>query len=338
MKKLVKVLSIVLCAVLAVGCFTACSQNKNNSGKTTTAQKSYKIGIIQYMSHPSLDNCYKGIIKGLDASEVKYTVDYQTGSSNSAAADCSTFAQKMVAEGCDMIIAIATPAATAAYAAVNGTKIPLVFCAVSDPVAAKLVNSLKTPGGNCTGTSDVLDLSAQVDMIQAMQANVKSIGVLYTTSEQNSITQLKNLKTVCEKRGITVEATGVQNASDIPAAATALAAKVDCINNFTDNNVVENLTVVLDAANAKKIPVYGSEEEQVKNGCLSSMSIDYVSLGSVTGEMAAKILGGASAADMAVRTISDATPVINTDVATSLGITIPSAYADAEKVTTNTTK
>lgn len=332
MKKLNKVLAVVLCVIITAVGFTACANKKTN---TDDKSKTYKIGIIQYMSHPSLDNCYQGVKKSLDASGLKYTEVYQTGSSASAGADCSTFAQNMVAQGCDMIIAIATPAATAAYAAVEGTDIPLIFCAVSDPVAAKLVKSMDKPENNCTGTSDVLDLDSQVEMIKVMQPSVKSIGVLYTTSEQNSITQLKNLKVVCDKLGIKVVDSGVQNASDIPAAATALAAKVDCINNFTDNNVVENLTVLLDAAKAKNIPVYGSEEEQVKNGCLSSMSIDYVALGKTTGDMALKVLGGESAATMAVQTISEATPIINTDVASQLNIKIPEQYSKAATVTTN---
>ena len=193
---------------------------------------------------------------------------------------------------------------------------------VSDPVTAQLVSSLETPGGACTGTSDILDMEAQVDLIQSLQPDVKSIGVLYTTSEANSITQLEMLKEVASKRGITVEASGVQSASDIPAAAAALVQKVDCINNFTDNNVVNNLQVLIEAANGAGIPVYGSEIEQVKNGCLASASIEYVALGRETGMMAVEVLEGADISEMSVRTISEATPVINTDVMAALNIAV----------------
>lgn len=326
MKKYMRVLAFVLCgALLALGLVGCGSQKK----------ETLKIGIIQYMSHPSLDNCYEGVVQALEASGLDYTVERQIGSSSSAEADCSTFAQNMVGKGCDLIVAIATPAATAAYAAVEGTDIPLIFCAVSDPVVADLVKDMNAPGGNCTGTSDVLDLAAQVELIKAMQPTAKSIGILYTTSEQNSLSNLKRMQELCDKQGIAIEATGVQNASDIPAAAAALAGKVDCINNFTDNNVVENLNVVLDAANAAKIPVYGSEVEQVSNGCLASMSIDYVALGKTTGNMAVRVLKGETKpAEMAVESITEATPVINTDVVAALGLTIPEPYANAEKVTT----
>ena len=326
-----KIIAILLCAVLALA-FAACSKEPADN---TDTNKSLKIGIIQYVSHPSLDNCYQGIINALEKSDLDYTADRQIGSDAAADADCASYAKTMVAQNYDVIFAIATPAATAAYAATEGTEIPVVFCAVSDPVAAKLVETNDAPGGLCSGTSDVLDLDAQVDLIQAMQPDVKSIGILYTTSEPNSITQLGLLKEICEKRDITVEATGIQNDADIPAAATALAAKVDCLNNFTDNKVVNNLSVVLAAANEAGIPVYGSEEEQVKNGCLASVSIDYVALGEVTGQMGIDVLGGADISAMAVKTISDATPIVNTDVLSALNMEMPAAYADAQTVTTN---
>ena len=284
------------------------------------------------MSHPSLDNCYNGVISALESSGIQYTVDYQIGSGNSADSDCTNFAKNMVAANYDMIIAIATPAAKSAFAATDDTEIPVIFCAVSDPVAAGLVESMDAPGYLCTGTSDVLDLEAQVALIKAMQPEVKSIGILYTSSEDNSITNLKNFKAICDKEGIEVVATAVQGASDIPSAAEELASKVDCINNFTDNNVVNNLSVVLTAADKYGIPVYGSEEEQVINGCLASVSIDYVALGKVTGEMAVSVLKGEDASTIAVKTITEATPVINSSVLKKLGLSTPEGYSEVKTV------
>lgn len=327
MKKFVKVLAVATAIVLACLCFAACGEKDGKSdGK-------FKIGIIQYLSHPSLDNCYEGIMQAL-GEDKNIEVERQIGSSSSPDSDCASFAKNMVANGCDMIIAIATPAATSAFAATDGTDIPLIFCAVSDPVGAELVKSNDVPGFACTGTSDVLDLDAQLGLIKSMQPDVKSIGILYTSSESNSISNLKIFKSLADKAGIKVDAVGVKDAADIPAAATTLAGRVDCINNFTDNNVVNNLSVVLDAANAAGIPVYGSEVEQVKNGCIAAVSIEYVALGKVTGKMALDVKNGADPAKMAVKTISDATPVINTDVTDALGIKIPEAYSSAETVTT----
>ena len=320
-----KIIALLLAAIMMFA-FAGCSENKNKEDSVL------KIGIIQYMSHPSLDNCYNGIISALENSGIEYTVDYQTGSSSSADADCTNFAKNMVAANYDMIIAIATPAAKAAFAATDDTEIPVIFCAVSDPIAAGLVESMEAPGYICTGTSDVLDLEAQVAIIKAMQPDVKSIGILYTSSEDNSITNLKNFKSVCDKENIEVVATAVQGASDIPSAAEELASKVDCINNFTDNNVVNSLSVVLSAADKYGIPVYGSEEEQVVNGCLASVSIDYVALGKVTGEMAVEVLNGADASAMPVKTITEATPVINSSVLKKLGLSIPEGYSEVKTI------
>ena len=326
MKKSIKIIAILLAMTTMFFCFTAC-------GEKTKKSETLKIGIIQYMSHPSLDNCYNGIMDALNNSGLKFEVDHQTGSSASAVSDCSNFAKNMVAANYDIIIAIATPAAKAAFTATADTKIPVMFCAINDPVAAKLVNSLENPGDLCSGTSDILDLNAQIDMIQAMQPNVKKIGILYTSSEENSITNLAKFKEISEKRGIEVVSSAVQSASDIPAAAEDLASKVDCINNFTDNNVVNNLSVVLSAADKYKIPVYGSEEEQVKNGCLASVSIDYVALGKVTGEMVIDVINGKDISKMPVKTINDATPIVNTDVLAALSMTMPENYSNAVTVT-----
>lgn len=323
-----KLIAILLVLVMALG-LMACDSTPAGSGESTDT---LKIGIIQYMSHPSLDNCYNGVVAALEESGLQYTADRQIGSSNAADADCVNFAKNMVAENYDMIIAIATPAAKAAFAATDDTDIPVIFCAVSDPVSAGLVQDMSAPGYNCTGTSDVLDLAAQVKMIQAFQPDVQKIGILYTSSEENSLTNLANFKTVCEPLNIEVVSVSVQNASDIPAAAEELTSKVDCVNNFTDNNVVNNLSVLLNAAEKYGIPVYGSEEEQVKNGCMASVSIDYVSLGKVTGQMAVDVLKGADAATMAVKTITDASLVYNPDVVAALKMTLPDSYTDAATV------
>ena len=309
-----KKIAVILMCLVTLFCLASCVKTDDVDGEMT-------VGVIQYMSHPSLDNCYNGIEAALrEVYGDKIVIDRQIGSANSADSDCAAYADNMVARNYDMIIPIATPAAASAFAAVEGTDIPVIFCAVSDPVAIKLVESLEKPSYNCTGTSDVLDLEAQIDLILTLQPEVKKIGILYTSSEANSITNLANFKKAAEKRNIEVDAVSVQTSSDIPAAAAALVERVDCLNNFTDNNVVNSLSVVLDSAKSAGITVYGSEEEQVKNGCIASVSIDYVALGKVTGEMAAEVLGGAHASTMPVRTISDAVPVVNEEVAKEFNI------------------
>ncbi len=329
-----KITSILLAAALLIS--SAALASCENTPAPADDSGIFTVGVIQYVSHPSLDNCYNGVEAALIeryGENVKIT--RQIGSDSSPDSDCATYAKQFCASGADILIPIATPAASAAFAAAEDKDIPVVFCAVSDPMAVGLVESMDKPGYNCTGTSDVLDMDAQVNLIKAFLPDAAKIGVLYTTSEANSISQLALLKDAAAKQGMEVEAIGIQNDADIPAAAAALCAKVDCVNNFTDNKVVNNLSVLLDAANEAGIPVFGSEVEQVKNGCLASVSIDYVALGKITGSMAADILDGASAAECAVKTTSEATPVVNTEVLDAFGITLPEAYANIETVVTN---
>ena len=306
------------------------------SGTTQSTTDTLKIGVIQIAPHPSLDNCYQGFVEGLaaagyqDGQNIK--IDYQNAQGEMANSDM--IAKNMVSAQYDLILGIATPSAMSAYSAAKDTDIPVVFSAVSDPVAAGIVKSLEKPEFNSTGTSDVLPLEAQMQMIRAFLPEAKKIGILYTTSEPNSVTHLAAFQELAPKYGFELVAIGVTNASEVASAATSLVAKgIDCINNFTDNNVVNNLSSVLHAADAGNIPVFGSEIEQVKNGCLAAQSIDYVSLGRETGKIAAQILKGeAKAGEVPVALISDSTPVYNQEVCTRLGLTVPEEYKDAHVV------
>ena len=183
----------------------------------------------------------------------------------------------------------------------------------------------------------MLPLEAQLQMIRAFLPEASKICVVYTTSEPNSVSHLSQFKELAEKYDFEIVEAGVTNASEVAAAAMSVVSKgIDCINNFTDNNVVNNLTSLLHAAESAGIPVFGSEVEQVKNGCMASESIDYVSLGLETGKMAASILKGEQkASDTPVKLISDSTPVYNSSIMESLGLTLPDEYAGAEDVAVN---
>lgn len=323
-----KAIALALCALMMVLTLAGCGGGDNS--------KTLKIGVIQYAVHPSLDNCYTGLVEGLKAAGYtegdNLTIDFQNA--NGLDETATSIASNMAAKQYDLLVGIATPAAMALAGAAADTDTPVIFCAVSDPVSVKLVDSFETPGGSITGSSDLLNLDTQLAMIRAFQPDAKKIGVLYTTSEENSVSQLKTLKDLAGGFGFEIVEQGIQSAADIPQAASLLASQVDCINNFTDNNVVQNLSVLLEAANQAGIPVYGSEVEQVKNGCLASISLDYVALGKETGAIAARVLKGEDPAGIAVYQEKEGTPVLNPDVAGALGIAIPDKYADAEQVTT----
>ena len=340
MKKTIKKITAALVAItLAVSC-AACSSGATSSAASTAGKsntKNFKIGVIQYATHPSLDNCYNGFKAGLEEAGLKdgsnITIDFQNAQGDNANGDL--IAKNMVTKKYDLIMGIATPAAMSAYSAAKSTDIPVVFTAVSDAVAAGIVKTNEKPGVNCTGSSDVLPLEQQMKMIRAFLPNAKKIGILYTTSEPNSVSQLAQFKALAPKYNFEIVDVGVTSAAEVAAAAaTAVSKGVDCINNFTDNNVVDNLSTVLQATNGAKIPVFGSEEEQVKNGCLASQSIDYVALGKETGKMAAKILKGeAKASDTPVYMVKDCTPVYSKTVMEKLGLTLPTEYSNATAVT-----
>lgn len=331
MKKLIKALGCALFAGVLALALAACGSGDTAVGSNTTATA--RVGVIQYAPHASLDNCYTGFKQGL--AEGGYiegqNLELLFQNANGESSTSDLIAKNMVSQRVDLIAAIATPAAMSAFSAVQASgKPPVVFTAVSDPVSAGLVQSLTSTGGNITGSCDVLPLEAQVKMIRAFLPQATRIGVLYTTSEPNSVSHLATLKTIAANAGFTVVEQGVTNASEVATGAAALIAKgVDCINNFTDNNVVNNLGVVLQAANAANIPVFGSEEEQVKNGCLAAEGIDYIALGKETGLMAAKILKGESASGLPVATAASSKPYYNREVLERLGLTLPADYTDA---------
>lgn len=331
MKKFKKILAVVVSAILVAAMFAGCS---NGGEKKPEEDEKAKVAILQFMPHSSLDNCTQGVIKALDAAGISHSLE--TGSSGSAVADCQSYAEKMAVSDYDLIIAVATPAAVSAFSAVKSasSNIPVVFCAVSDPIEAGIVESLEAPGNNCTGTADAIDIKGQVALIKTLQPEIKSLGVLYTTSEPNSISQIRTLQAECDAAGIELITQGITDATELASASASLIPKVDALTNLTDNNVVDNMGIFLQQAEQAKIPVYGSEIEQVKKGCLASASLDYVALGEQTGKMAVDILNGANPAETPVVTVMDSFTVVNTDIAEKLGITIPDSLKDAEKVTT----
>ncbi|MEG1477939.1 MAG: ABC transporter substrate-binding protein, partial [Clostridiales bacterium] len=298
-----KIIALLLCCTV-IFAFAGCG---NSDNKESTAEE-YSIGIAQFGDHSSLDNCRIGFLQGLEDEGIvegeNLTVETQSAQFDTATAN--QIAQSFVAQKFDLICAIATPIAQSVYNAAEASDIPTVFTAVTDPKAAMLTK------GNVTGTSDKLPIEAQLKMIRAMVPQAKTIGIMYCTSEANSLSALKEYKELAPKYGFEIVESGISVSADIPLAADNLVLKVDCISNLTDNTVVGSLSTILDKANAKKIPVFGSEIEQVKKGCVAAEGLDYVALGVQTGKMAAKILKGeAKAEDITYETISESQLYVN---------------------------
>ena len=311
---------------LAMSLMVGCGSKKDDS-----ASKTYNLGIIQFAEHGSLDNCREGFLKGLEDEGIKegdnLTVKYKN-----AAADMGTAKQisdSLVSDKVDLVCAIATPSAQSAYNAAMKADIPVIYTAVTDPVAAELADKDGKPVGEVTGTSDKLPVEEQLKMIREMLPDAKKIGIMYTTSEANSVSAIEEYKSLVKKYDFELVEKGITTTADVSLAADDLLSKVDCITNLTDNTVVASLPTILDKANEKKIPVFGSEIEQVKIGCLAAEGIDYIALGKQTGKMAAKVLKGeAKASEQNFETITEPGFYVNNKVAENLGITVPDDLAN----------
>ena len=320
MKK--RVLAVILGAVMTMS-LAACGSSDAGKTSSNDSEKSYTIGISQFAEHGSLEGLKEeGIEEGKNLTvEVK-----------NAAADQGTAKQisdGFVSDKVDLVCAIATPSAQAAYNSAMNSDIPVVYTAVTDPVAAKLAKEDGTPAGNVTGTSDELPIKAQLEMIREMLPDAKNIGILYTTSEANSVSALAKYKELAGDYGFTIVDKGIAQTADISLATDELLTEVDCLTNLTDNTVVASLATILDKANKQNIPVFGSEIEQVKIGCLAAEGLDYVALGKQTGKMAAEILKGEKkASEMNFETITEPGFYVNEKVAENLGVTVPQDLAD----------
>lgn len=307
--------------VSMVGCGSSSAGKEENSDS-----KVYTVGISQFAEHGSLDNCREGFIEGLKEEGFVEGENLKIEVKNAAAdmGTASQIADSFVYDKVDLICAIATPAAQAAYNAAMETEIPVVYSAITNPVAAELATEDKKPVGNVTGTSDILPVEAQLKMIREILPDAKTIGILYTTSEANSVYTIEQYEGLASDYGFTIEKKGINTSADISIATEDLLGKVDCMTNLTDNTVVSSLPTILDMANEKKIPVFGSEIEQVKIGCLAAEGIEYINLGIQTGKMAAKILKGeASASEMTFESLTENSLYVNEKVAENLGITVP---------------
>mgnify|MGYP002599908231 CR=1 FL=1 len=318
MKK--RTIAVLLTMAMAVTMMAGCGSKSDS--KTADGEKSYTIGISQFAEHGSLDNCREGFLEGLKEEGIEEGKNLNVEYKNSAAdmGTASQIASSFVSDKVDLICGIATPSAQTAYNAAMDTDISVIYTAVTDPKAAELADDKGNPVGEVTGTSDKLPIEAQLKMIRELLPDAKKIGILYTTSEANSVSAIAEYKEKVGDYGFELVEKGITNTSEIALATDDLLSQVDCISNLTDNTVVSSLATILDKANAANI---GSVIEQVKLGCLAAEGLDYVALGKQTGKMAAKVLKGEKkASEMPFETITEAGLYLNTKVAENLGITV----------------
>lgn len=317
---LCSIFSILLMGTLLLSC--------NSRGKKT------KIGVLQLIKHPALDEANKGFIDALEERGYKDSDNIEIDQKNAQGKIdvANQIAGQFNSDKKDLIFAIATPSAQAAY---NATKdIPIVFSAVTDPVSDGLVESLESSNNNVTGTSDAVNIDEQLELFRKIIPNAKTLGFIYTTSETNSVNQLKELKKVAPKHNFEIKEIGVANINEINQNLSNSLNDIDALYAPSDNNVAASYELVGKKCIEKNIPVLGAESTVLKYGGLVSKSIDYYELGKMAGEKAADIIEGKKPSNIKIETMKELKISINIDAAKKLNIIIPDEILEkAEKIT-----
>lgn len=303
-------------SMLAALALTGCTKK--------TDAKVLKIGVIQLVEHPALDSSYKGFVDGLaEAGFVdgkNIVIDYQNAQGEQA--NCVTIANKLVNDKDDLILAIATPAAQAV--ANLTTEIPILVTAVTDPQSANLVKSNEKPDTNVSGTSDLTPVSAQISLLKKIVPNAKTVGLMYCSSEQNSVFQIEIAKKSCAENGLEFIEGSVSNSNEIQQVTQSLVGKVDAIYIPTDNMLAAGMATVAMVANEAKLPVVVGEGGMVASGGLCTYGINYYELGKQTATQAVDILkNGANPKDMPIQYLEKCDFTKNENTEKALGITLP---------------
>lgn len=322
-KNVVGLLLVSLVAAVVTGC------GSSNGEKSDSNAEKPAIGIIQYVEHSALDAAREGFIAALadngyvDGKNI--TIDAQNAQADQS--NLSTISDRFVSNKVDLVLAIATPATQAI--AGKTTEIPILATAVTDYEDARLVDSNQVPGGNVSGTTDMNPIKEQIDLLTKLVPAAKTVGVLYTSSEDNSVLQANIAKKAIEKAGLKYVEVTVTNSNDVQQATQSIVKQCDAIYIPTDNVFASAMPVVHGVTSQSKTPVICGESGMVQNGGLATLGINYHDLGYQTGLMAVKILK--DKADIATMPVESATKfdfAINGTVAKEIGLEIP---ADLQK-------
>ncbi len=288
------------------------------------ADKSVKVTAI--VDHPALDATRDGIKDELAAQGFKDGAglkwEYQSAQGDPGIA--GQIARKYVGDAPDVIVAIATPSAQAALSAARG-RIPVVFSAVTDPVAAKLVKSWEAPGGNVTGVSDALPLDKHVALMKEITPGLKRLGVMFNPGEVNSASTVAALKLIAKAQGVEIVEAPAPDTNSVITTARSLVGKVEAIFVPTDNTVVSAFEGVVKVGMDADLPVFAADTGSVPRGAVAAVGFDYYKVGRQTGAVVAQILKGKPAGEIPVRTVQELDLWVNPASAKEMGLTLPDA-------------
>lgn len=281
------------------------------------------VAVTAIVEHPALDATRDGIKEGLaEAGFVDgETINFVYESAQGQPATAAQIARQFVGDGATVIVPISTPSAQAAVAATKD--IPIVFTAVTDPLAAQLVTSLEKPGGNVTGVSDLTPIQEHVDLIKEITPEASNLGVIYNPGEPNSVALVEIIKDVAGPAGLTIVESPATKSAEAQQAARALVGRVDAIYVPTDNTVVSALEGVIAVAEENDIPLYAGDTDSVERGAIASLGFDYHDVGLQTAELVARVLNGEEPGDIAVIFASGSDLYVNPGAAERMGVAIP---------------
>ena len=307
-----KIMLLIISCLMLLSCGkTDEVSNKNPGSKNNGTNETYKIGITQIATHPSLDLIKQGFKKAFEDAGVK--AEFDEKNAEGTIANATLIANGYKSDKKNLVLGIGTPSAQALVNTI--TDMPVLFSAVTDPESAKLLNK------NVTGTSDRLDnVGEQLDLLLKLKPEVKKIAVLYNPSEQNSVVQVKEIEAKAKEKNLVVMLQGVSSLSELPQATKNALIETDALYLPTDNLVVSGIKLITSEAKSAKKPVVSSENSSVEAGALFTMGLDYFELGKRTGEMAIEILKGKPAEQIPYELSKKMTLYVNETTATELGL------------------
>ncbi|MCV6587990.1 MAG: ABC transporter substrate-binding protein [Marinobacterium sp.] len=285
------------------------------------------VATTAIVEHPALDAVRDGlkaalIENGYDSDKVKFT--YESAQGNPAIA--AQIARKLVGEQPAVIVAIATPSAQAAVSAARD--IPVVFSAVTDPLAAKLVTNMDKPGRNVTGLSDAVPVAQHLAMIKEVVPGLKRLGIPFNPGEPNAVSIIESMEKVAAEQGIEIIKVAAPKSSDVMIAAQKLIGKADAIYTTLDNTVISALESIIKVGIDARLPVFSADTGSVARGSVAAVGFNYSDMGRQTGEMVIEILNGKKPADMPVRIAKGTDIYVNLKTARMMGVEIPQSLLD----------
>ena len=308
--------SLALSACGSSASSAASSASAAGSGASAPAGDPIRVSIVQPMSHTSLDQIRDTIVAQLEASGLNFEIETQNANGDTSA--LNTILQNEKSSGVDILIPIATSTAQSAKSVFEGSDLPIIFAAVSDPVAAGLTGE---GCENITGVSNNIPADEIIKLISNFQPDYQKIGFLYTSSETNSVSTINAAKAYCDENGIAYEEASIAALSELPTAVNSLLSKgVDALYTGNDNSIASAMPTYTDAAYSRKVPVYCGADSMVADGGFATIGVDYVQLGQQVADLTLKVAEGTSPADLPYETLSEYAKYVNLQAADTLGL------------------